>query len=199
MPWKECHVVDERLRFVGRLLDGEPMAGLCEEFGISRKTGYKIYARYKDCGLVGLTDRSRRPYRYANRLPMALEKWIVRLKREYPDWGAPPVALSSPAPDRYETDATGRSIHRSATLEASSLGAAVCAAVGAGIYGTAIEAAVAMSGQALRETNPSPDNRAVYADLLGIYREVYPSLRQTFAKLARRATTCASLPGSMSP
>jgi sugar (pentulose or hexulose) kinase len=86
-------------------------------------------------------------------------------------------------------DATGRSIRRSATLEASSLGAAVCAAVGAGIYGTAIEAAAAMSGQALRETNPDPDNRATYADLLGIYRELYPSLRQTFAKLAGRATT----------
>ena len=35
MPWKECHVVDERLRFVARLLDGEKMAGLCREFGIS--------------------------------------------------------------------------------------------------------------------------------------------------------------------
>ena len=39
MPWKECHVVDERLRFIARLLDGEKMAGLCREFGISRKTG----------------------------------------------------------------------------------------------------------------------------------------------------------------
>ena len=86
-------------------------------------------------------------------------------------------------------DAMGRPIRRSATLEASSLGAAVCAAVGAGIYGTAIEAAAAMSGQALRETNPAPDNRAAYADLLGIYRELYPSLRWTFAKLAGRATT----------
>jgi hypothetical protein len=45
-------------RFVARLLDGEKMAPPCEEFGISRKTGYKIYARYKDCGLQGLTDRS---------------------------------------------------------------------------------------------------------------------------------------------
>jgi putative transposase len=51
MPWKECHVVDERLRFIARLLDGEKMTALCEEFGISRKTGYKIYERYKDCGL----------------------------------------------------------------------------------------------------------------------------------------------------
>jgi putative transposase len=91
MPWKECHVVDERLRFVARLLDGEKMAGVCAEFGISRKTGYKIFTRYKDCGLQGLTDRSRRPYRHANRLPQAVEDWILRLKREYPAWGAPKI------------------------------------------------------------------------------------------------------------
>ncbi len=81
MPWKECHVVDERLRFIARLLDGEKMAGLCREFGISRKTGYKIYARYKDCGLDGLTDRSWRPYRHANQLPMQIETLIVALKK----------------------------------------------------------------------------------------------------------------------
>jgi putative transposase len=45
------------------------MAPLCRGFGISRKTGYKIFHRYKDCGLEGLTDRSRRPYRQANQLP----------------------------------------------------------------------------------------------------------------------------------
>src|SRR3982074_699257 len=69
MPWKECHVMDERLRFVARLLEGEKMALLCAEFGISRKTGYKIFDRYKDCGVAAFTDRSRRPYRQANRLP----------------------------------------------------------------------------------------------------------------------------------
>ena len=42
MPWKECHVMDERLRFVARLLDGEKMAAVCADFGISRKIGYKI-------------------------------------------------------------------------------------------------------------------------------------------------------------
>jgi putative transposase len=81
MPWKECHVVDERLRFIARLLDGEKMAGLCAEFGISRKTGYKIYHRYKGCGIEGLTDRSRRPLRHANQLPLAIETLIVRLKK----------------------------------------------------------------------------------------------------------------------
>ena len=83
--------MDERLRFVARLIEGEKMAPLCAEFGISRKTGYKIFDRYKDCGVAAFTDRSRRPYRQANRLPPQLEAVIVRLKREYPDWGAPKI------------------------------------------------------------------------------------------------------------
>ena len=83
--------MDERLRFVARLLEGEKMAPLCAEFGISRKTGYKIYDRYKDCGVQAFSDRSRRPYRQANRLPPQLEAVIVRLKREYPGWGAPKI------------------------------------------------------------------------------------------------------------
>ena len=66
MPWKECHIMDERVRFVARLLDGEKMAPLCAEFGISRKPGYKLYDRYKDCGADGLTDRSRPRWRSAS-------------------------------------------------------------------------------------------------------------------------------------
>jgi putative transposase len=91
MPWQECRKVDERQRFIRRLLDGERMAGLCREFGISRQTGYKIYARFKDCGLQGLTDRSRRPYRQANQLPFQIEAVIVQLRREHPSWGAPKI------------------------------------------------------------------------------------------------------------
>jgi putative transposase len=83
--------MDERLRFVARLLEGEKMAPLCAEFGISRKTGYKIFDRYKDCGVGAFSDRSRRPQRQANRLPPQLEAMIVRLKREYPGWGAPKI------------------------------------------------------------------------------------------------------------
>jgi hypothetical protein len=41
MPWKESSVMDERMRFVIRLKDGESMASLCREFRIWRKTGYK--------------------------------------------------------------------------------------------------------------------------------------------------------------
>jgi transposase InsO family protein len=88
MPWKECSVMDERVRFVGRLLDGESMSDVCRSFGISRKTGYKIFNRYRDEGLEALSDRSRRPVRYANQLPDPIERLIVASKKEKPHWGA---------------------------------------------------------------------------------------------------------------
>jgi transposase-like protein len=70
--------MDERMRFVIRLKDGETMASLCREFGISRKTGYKIFERYEQCGLEGLSDRTRRPFRYANQLPEPVEAAILQ-------------------------------------------------------------------------------------------------------------------------
>ncbi len=88
MPWSASSVMEERLRFVARLLDGEAMTDVCREFGISRKTGYKIFDRYKEHGLEALSDRSRRPVRYANQLPEQLESLIVRLKTEKSHWGA---------------------------------------------------------------------------------------------------------------
>jgi len=88
MPWKERSVMDERMRFVIRLKDGESMASLCREFEISRKTGYKILDRYEESGLEGLSDRARRPFRYANQLPEQVEAAIVAAKREKPNWGA---------------------------------------------------------------------------------------------------------------
>ena len=91
MPWKESVIMDERMKFVGRLLGGEKMAALCREFGITRRTGYKFYNRYKEVGLHGLTDRARRPKRYANQLPMQVEKEILRIKRKKHSWGAPKI------------------------------------------------------------------------------------------------------------
>lgn len=91
MPWRECKPMDERLKFVARLLNGEKMAPLCREFGISRVTGHKTFSRYKECGLEGLMDRSRRPYRHANQLPFQIEQTIIAIKNEHPTWGAPKI------------------------------------------------------------------------------------------------------------
>jgi putative transposase len=89
MPWNESTKMDEKLKFVSRYLDGVKITTLCQEFGISRVTGHKIIDRYKDSGLEAFTDRSRRPFRQANRLPFQVEQLIVRLKKEFPTWGAP--------------------------------------------------------------------------------------------------------------
>ena len=91
MPWKECKPMDERLKFIGRLLEGAKMAPLCREFGISRVTGYKIYNRYKESGLEGLYDRSKAPYRQANKLPFQVERTILGIKKDHPTWGAPKI------------------------------------------------------------------------------------------------------------
>ncbi len=80
--------MEERMRFVIRLKDGESMASLCREFDISRKTGYKILQRYEQCGVEGLSDRTRRPFRYANQLSEQIEAAIVAARREKPSWGA---------------------------------------------------------------------------------------------------------------
>lgn len=78
--------MDERLKFIAWLLEGEKMAGLCRKFGISRVSGYKIYNRYKECGLDGLYDRSRRLYRQTDLSPLSA------------GWGAPVL------PERREVD-----------------------------------------------------------------------------------------------
>src|SRR2546423_6979561 len=88
MPWKASSVMEERLCFVARVLDGEAMTDVCREFGISRKTGYKISARYKGYGLEAPPDRSRAPVRYANQPPRQIESFIVTSKRNKPHWGA---------------------------------------------------------------------------------------------------------------
>jgi putative transposase len=83
--------MDERLRFVAKLLDGEKMSVMCREFGISRKTGYKIFNRYKDIGIRGLEDQARSTYRHPNKTPFQIEKAILRIKQGHKSWGAPKI------------------------------------------------------------------------------------------------------------
>ena len=107
MPWTASSVMEERLRFVARLLDGEAMTDVCRDFGVSRKTGYKIFDRYKEHGLSALSDRSRRPVRYANQLPQQVESLIVRLKAEKPHWGARKISRAPGPAARRRCQSTG--------------------------------------------------------------------------------------------
>ena len=66
MPWRESYKMDERMKFIARLREGEKMSHLCAEFGISRQTGHKFLNRYKKEGIEGLKDKRRVPLRKAH-------------------------------------------------------------------------------------------------------------------------------------
>ena len=88
MPWKETCRMDEKLVFVADCLRGElPMAALCEDYGISRKTGYKWLGRYREQGPEGLVERSRAPHRHGRSMAPELAEAIVALRRQRPHWG----------------------------------------------------------------------------------------------------------------
>ncbi len=88
MPWQETHVMDERVRFIGKILEGGwRMSELCRAFGISRKTGYKILNRYRSEGMSGLEDRSRARHSHPNAVSDEVVNLIVSAKRWKPTWG----------------------------------------------------------------------------------------------------------------
>ena len=88
MSWKETSIMSLREEFVKRSLEeGANMSGLCREYGISRKTGYKWQGRYLAEGYEGLRDRSRRPQHNPGKTPEAIEQLILEKRQQHPAWG----------------------------------------------------------------------------------------------------------------
>ncbi len=88
MPWREVCPMDERMRFISAVLAGEEnMSALCEEFGVSRKTGYKWLGRYREFGPAGLEERSRAPGRAPWAISQAQREAILGVRRTHPSWG----------------------------------------------------------------------------------------------------------------
>jgi hypothetical protein len=70
MPWENITSMEEIIRFVMLAqTDRFTITELCEQFGISRKTGYKHLERYAANGLKGLQVRSHRPCEFPQRPP----------------------------------------------------------------------------------------------------------------------------------
>lgn len=90
MPWQESSVEEERLRFVVLASrKHKQFSTLCEEFGISRQTGYTWLKRYEAGGSTQVVDRSRRPIHSPSRTVAEIEQAVVELRQRWPDWGAP--------------------------------------------------------------------------------------------------------------
>jgi transposase InsO family protein len=88
MSWKESGPVSERMKFITLLHSGQrSMTSLCHEFGISRKTGYKVAARFDSEGVDGLKDRSRAPHVHARETPRKIRDLLIDARRKHPSWG----------------------------------------------------------------------------------------------------------------
>src|ERR1019366_3819485 len=89
MAWRTMAVRDQRVEFVIRAQQGqENLSRLCAEFGISRPTGYVWLKRYREQGVSGIEEHSRRPRRSPQQTSAPVEQRIVHLRRARPDWGA---------------------------------------------------------------------------------------------------------------
>jgi putative transposase len=87
MPWKKSEPMEQREEFVLRALRRENFRALCQEYGISAKTGYQWQERFLRLGLGGMEEESRRPQSHAAQLGEG-EVWaIIRLKMGHPRWG----------------------------------------------------------------------------------------------------------------
>ena len=87
MSWNPRDTVNLRLEFVQLALhEGSNHRELCRRFGISPKTGYKWLKRYRQGGVAGLEDRSRRPLSSPTCTSPEVEQRVIALRREHV-WG----------------------------------------------------------------------------------------------------------------
>ena len=94
MPWKESSMIEERLQFV--LLASQPernISELCTRFGVSRQTGHVWLKRYQEGGVKLLQEQSRRPKTSPQRTAAEIEAYVVGLRQQRPDWGAPKLGV----------------------------------------------------------------------------------------------------------
>jgi transposase InsO family protein len=94
MAWRTMAVRDQRVQFVVRAQQGqEKLSRLCAEFGISRPTGYVWLKRYREQGVAGIEEHSRRPQHSPRQTAPPVEQRIAELRRLRPDWGARKLQL----------------------------------------------------------------------------------------------------------
>jgi transposase len=89
MAWKTMDVQEQRVRFVIEATQKRcPFGALCVAYEISRPTGYLWLQRYREQGVEGIAERSRKPHHSPRRTDSALERQVTELRLRYPDWGA---------------------------------------------------------------------------------------------------------------
>jgi transposase InsO family protein len=89
MAWKTMDVHEQRVRFVVEATQkAQSFGALCAAYEISRPTGYLWLQRYREMGVAGIAERSRRPHCSPRRTARELERQVTQVRLRYPDWGA---------------------------------------------------------------------------------------------------------------
>ena len=87
MPWKKTEPMEQRIEFALKAMRTLNFRALCQEYGVSAKTGYKWKQRFLQEGIEGLAEESRRPKTSPEQLPEGEVCEIVRLKMAHLSWG----------------------------------------------------------------------------------------------------------------
>lgn len=94
MAWGMKDIGEQRVQFVVAASRGEkPLAQLCREFEVSRPTGYVWVKRYREQGIAGLAEHSRRPQHSPRQTGEALEQRVIEMRKRWPDWGARKISV----------------------------------------------------------------------------------------------------------
>ena len=81
MPWKIVKTMDQKIQFIADWqLQNFSLTDLCQKFGISRPTGYKLLERYEQLGIEGLKEQSRAPKNCPHRTPKEILNLIIQEK-----------------------------------------------------------------------------------------------------------------------
>ena len=89
MPWKTQCPSEQRLDLVRQMNAGRlTIRELCRRFKVSRQTAYKWRRRYRQKGLWGLQDHSRRPRHLAHQTARVWRRRLRRKRSARPTWGA---------------------------------------------------------------------------------------------------------------
>lgn len=89
MGWLSKSVMEQKIRFIQLWLTEEyTLSGLCESFGISRTTGYKLIDRYYEKGEEAFKNMSRAPKHIPHKTAEGVERKIVELRKRHESWGA---------------------------------------------------------------------------------------------------------------
>ena len=87
MPWKQTNPMNQRIEFALKAIKTDNFRALCQEYGITPKTGYKWRERFIADGLNGMGEESRRPKSSPAALGDDVVCDIIRIKNQHPAWG----------------------------------------------------------------------------------------------------------------